>query len=394
MKLQPLDIKRQQFARGFRGYDPAEVDAFLKQVADQQEELANEVRQGGDRIRELEGKLKHYERVELALQEALESARETGRRSEAAAEESARLVTERAEMRAQEILRDAERDRYGIRQDILKLTTRQAEVGARLRGFLLSELEILAQFQGDDPVGFLKLESASTGQASSQGVLPAARPEDDAPPPDERPEASATPEPDSPEEPSAPATTLEDPEVPAHIPASDLDTWATHAERPDEVDTDASEPAPGETAPDAETAPEAHGDEPEAGTFNAAQYTWAPPEAPTSMDEPAVEAEPEVAEPAVAEPEATAPSAAEAAVLDSWAAAPADWATPTELPPMPEASDATPAPSSEGAPASEAPAAPAGEGWNFRSLVTGPEENVAGSEAERERIRRILDDLD
>jgi hypothetical protein len=47
----------------------------------------------------------------------------------------------------------------------------------------------------------------------------------------------------------------------------------------------------------------------------------------------------------------------------------------------------------------EQPAAPPPKpavtgGWDLRSLVTGEERSVAASEEERERIRRILDDLD
>ena len=61
------------------------------------------------RTREIEAKLVHYERVELALQEALESARETARSTAASAEEKARLIIQEAELRAETILRDAER---------------------------------------------------------------------------------------------------------------------------------------------------------------------------------------------------------------------------------------------------------------------------------------------
>ncbi|MFN3596240.1 MAG: DivIVA domain-containing protein [Rubricoccaceae bacterium] len=174
--LNPLAIRRQQFTRSFRGYDTDEVEGFLKQIADQWEQLAEEKRLAEERVREIEGKLKHYERVELALQEALEASRESAQRAQAAAEQKARLIVEEAELRAQRILQDAEQERYGVRQDLARLTGRQNEVAARLRAFLMSELEILAQFQGDDPVGFIRLVSSSEPEGRVPAQL-ARRPE-------------------------------------------------------------------------------------------------------------------------------------------------------------------------------------------------------------------------
>ena len=158
MKLTPLDIKRHSFEKGFRGYDPAEVDGFLKQVADQLESIQEELRLAHERTRETEGKLQHYERVEMALQEALESAKASAQRSEEDAARRAALIIEEAELRAEQVLRDSERERFGMRQDLVRLSSRQAEVAARLRGFLLSELEVLSDFQGNDSRGLLQVE--------------------------------------------------------------------------------------------------------------------------------------------------------------------------------------------------------------------------------------------
>src|SRR5690606_14949360 len=127
-----------------------------------------------DLVEKVEEKLLHYEKVELALQEALDAARETGRRAEDTAQERARLIVEEAELRAQRIVQDAEQERYGVKQDLVKLTSRQNEIAARLRAFLMSEMEVLAQFQGDDPIGFIKLVAAQ--EKGVQEALPAPRP--------------------------------------------------------------------------------------------------------------------------------------------------------------------------------------------------------------------------
>ncbi|HEX8385070.1 MAG TPA: DivIVA domain-containing protein, partial [Rubricoccaceae bacterium] len=275
MKLNPLDIRRQQFAKKtFGGYDQAEVDGFVKQIADQWEDVLDESRSASERVQELENKLRHYERVEMALQEALETARESGRRSEAMADQKAKLIIEDAEMRARQILQDAERDRHGMRQDLVKLTSRQTEIGARLRGFLLSELEILAQFQGDDPVGFIKLQPAwPNGAPDDQGALEAA------------PEAPRLAPRPAPEEP-APALTEE---VPADEPLADGDDAVARRDASETPTASAPDgpPQPGGAPPaeDAVPAPQPPASAPEAS--EAAPTVRAPEPAPEAPPAPA-----------------------------------------------------------------------------------------------------------
>jgi DivIVA domain-containing protein len=42
LRLTPLDIKKQEFKRSMRGYDPEEVNAFLEMVAEEFEALHRE----------------------------------------------------------------------------------------------------------------------------------------------------------------------------------------------------------------------------------------------------------------------------------------------------------------------------------------------------------------
>lgn len=388
MKLQPLDIRRQSFAKAFRGYEPVEVDAFLKQVADQQAALMEEVRQMEDRVRDAEAKLKHYERVELALQEALETARETGKRAEESAERQMRAIVQSAEARAEEILREAERERYALQQDVRKLSTRQTEVAAKLRGFLMSELEILAQFQGDEPVGFLKLQPASMPAAlppAAPDPQPAERLADAPPPsagdldgvvpPDVEPEAEGSY--GTPASETAEASTED--ETPAGTPdRSPVDeTPGLDDDRPTADDPSPAAPPVAEGAPLAdslatEESPPAEAPSGFARWFGGASRSAAVPPAPelpndVPSDVPSdVPDDPEPAPPVpetVPEPVVEAPSA------------------PPDFAPLPSVAP---------------PSDPAPPLWDLRSLVTGASDDatVAGSEAERDRIRRILDDLD
>lgn len=157
MRLTSLDIRKQEFTRGFRGYDADEVNAFLQMVSSQWDEILDDSRRKDEKIRDLENKMVHYEKVEEALQEALQTARETSRKALQNAEDKARLIVDEAERRAEDIKRDAEQDRYQIKRETAKLSGRRSEIVTRLRAFLMSEMELLARFEGDDPVGFIKL---------------------------------------------------------------------------------------------------------------------------------------------------------------------------------------------------------------------------------------------
>ena len=327
MKLSPLDIKRQQFGKAFRGYEPDEVDAFVQQLASQWESVLDELRLSTERNRELEQKLKHYERVELALQEALETARESARRSEEAAERKAKIILEQAELKADRTLQDAEQERFGLRRDLAKLTGRQNEVAARLRAFLMSELEILAQFQGDDPVGFIRLESgaARSGQLESH-ASPALEP----------------------------------------AQASDLDA-AEAGLAPDPPADVQTEAAVAEGSGDAEPAAE-----PEIASSTSNDEPTTTPQLDADTLAP-VDEGPKGSAGIVMTDELATPDDD-----DAGAAAPStpalDWDLPETVEPAPQAG--------------------VDNEWNLRTLVTGESDSVAGSEAERDRIRRILEDLD
>lgn len=201
MRLTPLDIRKQDFKRTFRGFEPEEVEAFLQMLSNQWQEILDEERKLQDKIRELEGKLKHYITVEEALQQALKTTRDSAKQTLENAKEKAALIIEEAENRAVEIKRHAEEERHQLKRDTAKVSGRRNEIVARLRAFLMSEMELLARYEGDDPVGFIRLMPADERRLSAADVeevvaeegTPGADPQQARPP---RQEASSpTPEP-------------------------------------------------------------------------------------------------------------------------------------------------------------------------------------------------------
>ncbi len=171
MKLTPLDIRKQDFTRAFRGYETTEVQAFLQTVAEQWQQLLEENRRQADRIRELEDKLTHYRRIEEALQQALETARDNARQMLEQAERKARLLLEEAQARANEIRWQAEQERRQLQQRMAELAERRDELIARLRAFLQAEMEVLAKFEARTLASPPESEQAVAASAAQSDVM-------------------------------------------------------------------------------------------------------------------------------------------------------------------------------------------------------------------------------
>jgi cell division initiation protein len=143
MKLTPLDIRKQQFKKIMRGYDPVEVDTFLDMIASDLEEALKQQKESRDRIIELETQLKDYRQIEKTLQQTLLQAQEaTGRTYESARREAETILRE-AESRGAKIVEQANTDLAKLHGELYRLNTRKESLIGRLRVLLSSELDLL-----------------------------------------------------------------------------------------------------------------------------------------------------------------------------------------------------------------------------------------------------------
>lgn len=154
MKLTALEIKQQTFEKSLRGYDKAEVQAFLNLMSNEWEHLVAKNRELEKRIDDLEEKLKHYERVEEALHETLQTAKESAEQKLTGARKDARNKIEKAEMEAESIIREATQQRQQVRQSIIRLLDRRKEIIGGIRSYLELAQESLEQFSEDEAALF------------------------------------------------------------------------------------------------------------------------------------------------------------------------------------------------------------------------------------------------
>ena len=161
--LTPLDVRRFDFGRALRGYNPARVDQSRDQVAEEMERLTRINQDLDSKARSFHEQLRAFRERDKALNDALVSAQQL--RGE---------VREQAEREAQLILREARAE--GERQlDAIRNDTRQLEadiVGLeKSRRAYIGQLRQIAERQLAE---LAAAEGASRGLPSSPAPAPKA----------------------------------------------------------------------------------------------------------------------------------------------------------------------------------------------------------------------------
>ena len=150
MKLTPLEIKQQQFEKSLRGYDVSDVQAFLTLVSNEFEYLITKNKELEDDIEKLNERVKHYERVEEALHETLQTAKESMEQKKSTANVEAKATIEKAQMEAEGIVKEANFERQQIRQSILILLDRREEIISGIQAYLQNAQHSIEQFSKDE----------------------------------------------------------------------------------------------------------------------------------------------------------------------------------------------------------------------------------------------------
>jgi cell division initiation protein len=150
MKLTPLDIRKQEFRKTLRGFDPVEVQTFLDMVGEEYEQVLEKNKQLNNRLIELETKLKDYQESEKNLRETLLNVQEVKKQSEESSRKQADLVIKEAELKALEIIEMARKQARQMRDEVSMLRTQKESFINRLRQILISQIELLSVLEIDD----------------------------------------------------------------------------------------------------------------------------------------------------------------------------------------------------------------------------------------------------
>ena len=167
MKLTPLDIKKQEFKKSMRGYDPVEVDAFLEMVSDELEDLIRVKKELSDEVLKLRTQLRDYQSVEKTLQDTLVHAQESIRESRESSTREAELVLREAELSAEKILEDAKFKLAEMKNELILVKAQKNSFSRRLRHLLESQIDLIDVLDLDD-LGFERQSSIKGRPAPQQ----------------------------------------------------------------------------------------------------------------------------------------------------------------------------------------------------------------------------------
>jgi DivIVA domain-containing protein len=142
--LTPLDVRRYDFGRAIRGYNPARVDQFRDQVAEVMERLTRINQDLDSKARSFHEQLRAFRERDKALNDALVSAQQLRGEVREQAEREAQLILREAQAEGERIIEGAKADVRRMEEVLDNLDRSRRTYLAQMRTLIarqLSEVE-------------------------------------------------------------------------------------------------------------------------------------------------------------------------------------------------------------------------------------------------------------
>ncbi|MGI8619814.1 MAG: DivIVA domain-containing protein [Gemmatimonadaceae bacterium] len=138
--LTPLDVRRYDFGRAFRGYDPARVDQFRDQVAEEMERLARINQDLDAKARSFHEQLRSFRERDKALNDALVSAQQLRAEMREQAEREAQLIVREAQQEAEKVLDAGKAEIKKLEGEMESLARSQRAFISQMRGLIARQM--------------------------------------------------------------------------------------------------------------------------------------------------------------------------------------------------------------------------------------------------------------
>lgn len=142
-RLTARDIENQEFARRLRGYDPQEVDLFLRSIAENVERLTLEHGEMCEELGRLREQLEQGRNQEQTLQKTLVSAQRMTDELKERAGREAELVVQEARVRADRTHREAQETLMRLEAEISRAKLDRETFERQLRSVIEQHLTLL-----------------------------------------------------------------------------------------------------------------------------------------------------------------------------------------------------------------------------------------------------------
>jgi cell division initiation protein len=147
MPITPLEIRKQEFRKALRGYDPHEVKSFLEMVSTELENLMRENASLSERVKDLDGKIEDYRRMEKILQDTLTTTQRAADELKNGAKKEAETIIANARVEVQKYLKESQSDLARIKEETKMIEHQRLLMVSEFRGLLESYLKLLERLE-------------------------------------------------------------------------------------------------------------------------------------------------------------------------------------------------------------------------------------------------------
>jgi cell division initiation protein len=145
MRIAPIDITHKTFSKKMMGIDPQEVYDFLRDVADQMEELVRERQRLKDELTKKDHSLVEYIERDQALRATIQAASKMSDQFRTDAEKESQLIISDARHRADMLMKDARDSLKKMYYDIADLKKARLQYETTLRSLMQAHITMLDQ---------------------------------------------------------------------------------------------------------------------------------------------------------------------------------------------------------------------------------------------------------
>jgi len=138
--LTPLDVRRFDFGRALRGYDPARVDQFRDQVAEEMERLTRINQDLDQKARSFHEQLRAFRERDRALNDALVSAQQLRQETKEQAEREAMLIVREAQGEGERLLDEVRAEVRRVQEELAALERARRSYLSQMRTLITRHL--------------------------------------------------------------------------------------------------------------------------------------------------------------------------------------------------------------------------------------------------------------
>jgi len=143
MGITPLDIQKKKFGKSFRGFDEAEVESFLEEVAKYCTGLIRDNHSMKDRIRDIELKVANFQDREKTVNETLTVVRKVSDDMKENAKRQGEMIVSKAKARAREIFLKLQDEIKNLKMEAENYRLKREEIKGSLLQFLKNQISLL-----------------------------------------------------------------------------------------------------------------------------------------------------------------------------------------------------------------------------------------------------------